>query len=51
MKTDGYLSLFGWQIQFEDAASADHFGPEGYRDFAEFQRKAVDAVEQAFIIQ
>jgi tetratricopeptide (TPR) repeat protein len=41
----------GWQIQFEYSASGDRFGPEDYREFAEFQRKAVDALEQPFIIQ
>ncbi|MDH5454439.1 MAG: hypothetical protein OEY37_00110, partial [Gammaproteobacteria bacterium] len=41
----------GWQIDFDYLASEDRFGPEDYRDFAEFQRKAVDAIEQPLIIQ
>ena len=41
----------GWQIRFDYAASADRFAPEDYRDFAEFQRKAVDAIEQPLILQ
>lgn len=41
----------GWQIDFDYLASEERFGPEDYRDFAEFQRKAVDAIEQPLIIQ
>jgi len=40
-----------WEIRFDYAASEDRFGPEEYREFAEFQRKAVDAIEQPLIIQ
>ena len=41
----------GWQIRFDYTASGDRFGPEDYREFAEFQRQAVDAIEQPLIIQ
>lgn len=41
----------GWQIQFDYSASGDRFAPEDYREFAEFQRRAVDAIEQPLIIQ
>ena len=40
-----------WEIRFDYTASRDRFGPEDYREFAEFQRKAVDAIEQPLIIQ
>ncbi len=40
-----------WKIQFDYVASEARFAPEEYRDFAEFQRKAMDAIEQALIIQ
>jgi len=40
-----------WEIRFDYVASEDRFGPEDYRDFAEFQRRAVDAIEQPFIMQ
>jgi len=40
-----------WQIRFDYVASEDRFDPEDYRDFAEFQRQAVDAIEQPFILQ
>jgi tetratricopeptide (TPR) repeat protein/transglutaminase-like putative cysteine protease len=36
-----------WEIRFDYVASEDRFDPEDYRDFAEFQRRAVDAIEQA----
>jgi hypothetical protein len=32
-------------------ASEDRFAPEDYREFAEFQRQAVDAIEQPFVMQ
>ena len=40
-----------WEIRFNYVASDDRFGPEDYRDFAEFQRQAVDAIEQPFVMQ
>ena len=40
-----------WEIRFDYTASEDRFGPEDYREFAEFQRKAIDAIEQPLIIQ
>jgi hypothetical protein len=40
-----------WEIRFDYVASEDRFGPEDYRDFAEFQRRAVDAIEQPFVFQ
>ncbi|RZV36117.1 MAG: DUF3857 domain-containing protein [Chromatiales bacterium] len=40
-----------WEIRFDYTASAERFGPEDYREFAEFQRKAIDAIEQPLIIQ
>jgi len=40
-----------WEIRFDYVASEDRFAPEDYRDFAEFQRQAVDAIEQPFILQ
>ncbi len=40
-----------WEIRFDYTASGERFGPEDYRAFAEFQRKAVDAIEQPLIIQ
>lgn len=41
----------GWEIRFDYVASEDRFDPEDYRDFAEFQRRAVDAIEQPFVMQ
>ncbi len=40
-----------WKIQFDYAASEARFAPEDYRDFADFQRKAVDAIEQALALR
>ncbi len=40
-----------WEIQFDYVASEARFAPEDYREFAEFQRKAVDAIEQALVLQ
>lgn len=40
-----------WEIRFDYVASEERFGPEDYRDFAEFQRQAVDAIEQPFVMQ
>ena len=40
-----------WKIQFDYVASGARFGPEDYREFAEFQRKAVDAIEQPLLLQ
>jgi len=40
-----------WEIRFDYVASEDRFGPEDYRDFAEFQRQAVDAIEQPLVMQ
>ena len=39
------------KIQFDYAASGARFAPEEYRDFADFQRKAVDAIEQSMAIR
>ena len=41
----------GWSMQFDYVASEARFGAEDYREFAEFQRKAVDAIEQSLIVQ
>ncbi len=40
-----------WKISFDYVASESRFAPEEYRDFAEFQRKAVDAIEQPLVLQ
>jgi hypothetical protein len=40
-----------WKIQFDYVASDVRFAPEEYRDFADFQRKAVDAIEQAVVLR
>jgi len=40
-----------WKIKFDYVASEARFGPEDYREFAEFQRKAVDAIEQPLLLQ
>ncbi len=40
-----------WKIQFDYVASEARFDPEDYREFAEFQRKAVDAIEQPLLLQ
>jgi hypothetical protein len=41
----------GLEIRFDYVASEDRFDPEDYREFAEFQRQALDAIEQRLIIQ
>ena len=41
----------GWEIRFDFVASEDRFGPEDYREFSEFQRKTIDAVEQPLLLQ
>lgn len=41
----------GWEIRFDYVASAQRFPAVDYRDFAEFQRRAVDAIEQAVVLQ
>ncbi len=40
-----------WEIRFDYVASEARFGPEDYREFSEFQRKAIDAIEQALVLQ
>jgi hypothetical protein len=45
-KEDGSLS-----IQFDYVASEARFAPADYREFAEFQRNAVDAIEQPLVLQ
>jgi tetratricopeptide (TPR) repeat protein/transglutaminase-like putative cysteine protease len=40
-----------WEIRFDYVASEARFGPEDYREFAEFQRQAVDAIEQPLVVQ
>jgi len=40
-----------WEMRFDYVASEARFTPEDYREFAEFQRKAVDAIEQPLVIQ
>lgn len=40
-----------WKIQFDYVASEARFDPEDYREFAEFQRNAVDAIEQPLLLQ
>lgn len=40
-----------WEIRFDYVASEDRFAPEDYRDFAEFQRQAVDAIELPLVVQ
>ncbi len=44
-KNDGSL-----EIRFDYVASDSRFEAEDYRDFAEFQRKAVDAIEQPLVL-
>ncbi len=38
------------EIRFDYVASDSRFDPEDYRDFAEFQRKAIDAIEQPLVL-
>ena len=40
-----------WSMRFDYVASEARFKAEDYREFAEFQRKAVDAIEQSLIVQ
>ncbi|HNP63614.1 MAG TPA: DUF3857 domain-containing protein [Woeseiaceae bacterium] len=40
-----------WSVRFDYVARDARFQPEDYREFAEFQRRAVDAIEQALIVQ
>ena len=40
-----------WEIKFDYVASRARFKPEDYRDFAEFQRRAVDAIEQPLVLR
>ena len=40
-----------WEIRFDYTASGERFGPEEYRAFSEFQRQAIDAIEQPLIVQ
>ncbi len=44
-KNDGSL-----EIRFDYVASESRFDARDYRDFAEFQRKAVDAIEQPLVL-
>ena len=39
-----------WEIRFDYVASESRFDAQDYREFAEFQRKAVDAIEQPLVI-
>lgn len=41
----------GWKMKFDYVASEARFMPEDYREFAEFQRKAVDAIEQSILLE
>lgn len=41
----------GWEIHFDFVASEERFLPEEYREFSEFQRRAIDAVEQPLLLQ
>ena len=41
----------GWEIRFDFVASEDRFDPEDYREFSEFQRRVIDAVEQPLLLQ
>lgn len=40
-----------WEIRFDYLASDARFDAEDYRDFSEFQRKAIDAIEQDLVLQ
>lgn len=40
-----------WEIHFDYVASDERFAPEDYRKFSDFQRQAVDAIEQALVLQ
>ncbi len=40
-----------WKIRFDYVASDERFQPEDYREFAEFQRTAVDVIEQPLLLQ
>jgi len=41
----------GWEIRFDYVASEERFAPHDYREFSEFQRKAIDAIEQPLVLQ
>ena len=41
----------GWEMRFDYVSSGKRFSPEEYREFAEFHRRAVDAIEQPLIVQ
>ena len=61
-KPDGGESKFGnwkrevsqngdhWEFRFDFVASESRFDADDYRGFAEFQRQAVDAIEQPFVL-
>jgi len=40
-----------WEIRFDYVASEARFNPEDYREFSEFQRNTVDAIEQSLVLQ
>lgn len=40
-----------WEMRFDYVSSGQRFAPEDYREFAEFHRRAVDAIEQPLIVQ
>jgi transglutaminase-like putative cysteine protease/tetratricopeptide (TPR) repeat protein len=40
-----------WQVRFDFVASEERFGPEDYRAFSEFQRQAIDAIEQPLLVE
>ena len=40
-----------WQLRFDFVASEERFGPEDYREFSEFQRQAIDAIEQPLLVE
>ncbi len=40
-----------WEMRFNYVSSEQRFAPEDYREFAEFHRRAVDAIEQPLVVQ
>ncbi len=40
-----------WEMRFDYVSSEQRFAPEDYREFAEFHRRAMDAIEQPLIVQ
>ena len=40
-----------WEMRFDYVSSRQRFAPEEYREFAEFHRRALDAIEQPLIVQ